>query len=620
MTKLKALFTSELPRIVIGLLFFVSGLAVDYFTRHLSFSVWAALLYILALAVSGYSVFIDAVRGIIRGDLLDEKFLMSVASVGAMIIGDMTEGVAVMLFFLVGEYFEHKAVARSRRSIRSLMDIRPDEATVITENGEETVDAEDVTVGSEIVVRAGERVPIDCVVIYGSADIDTSALTGEAIPKSAGVGTALESGSVVTNGVLNCKTTRLAEDSAAARILDLVENASEHKSREENFITVFSRFYTPTVVILALIMALIPPLFIEALSFSAAIYRALTFLVISCPCALVISVPMAFFGGIGGAASKGILFKGGNTFSALSRADTFVFDKTGTLTTGSFSVARTEPTDVSDEELLYYAASAEYGSTHPIAECMKSRAKTAVKPTSYTELAGKGVVAEVGGKTVLVGTDELLIEQGIAAPVPTYDGFSSVSVAINGAFAGRIYLSDLIKSEAKCSLMALRTLGIKRTVMLSGDKAARALQVSGELTITETHAELLPEDKYRHLEKIIENAEKTVFVGDGINDAPSLARADVGVAMGAIGSDSAIEAADVVIMSDKLDRLPTAVKIARKTMNIAKQNIFFAIGVKLAVLLLSALGFANMWLAVFADVGVAVIAILNAMRALKVRE
>lgn len=620
MEKIKKLLSSELSRIIVGFLLFLSALTVDYFTRHYSFSLWAFLLYLCALLVSGFSVFFDAARGIIRGDFLDEKFLMSIASVGAVIIGDMTEGVAVMLFFLVGEYFEHKAVARSRRSIRSLMDIRPDEATVITENGEETVDAEDVAIGSQIVVRAGERVPIDSVIISGSADVDTSALTGESIPRAVSVGDSIESGSVVVGGVLTCRTVRLAEESAASRILELVENATERKSREENFITVFSRFYTPIVVGLALVMAIFPPLFSESIGFTESVYRALTFLVISCPCALVISVPMAFFGGIGGAASKGILFKGGNTFSTLAKADSFVFDKTGTLTTGSFSVAKIEALKVSEEELIFYAASAEYGSNHPISECIKALCKNPKKPEKYREIPGKGIVATVDGHIVLVGCGKLMSENGITVPVSNFSDFSTVCVGLDSEFVGYICISDAVKPEARGAIEILSSLGISRTVMLSGDRQNRALDVARHLAITEVHAELLPEDKYTALEKIIAESNRAVFVGDGINDAPSLARADVGIAMGAIGTDAAIEAADVVIMSDSLDRLPTAVKISRKTMRIAKENIFFAIGVKLAVLVLSALGIANMWLAVFADVGVAVIAILNAMRTLKVRD
>ncbi len=617
MRKISVLFSKELFRIALSLAFFIAAFITELLTRHLSFSLGAMLLYITALLIAGTPVFCGAVRGILRKDLLDEKFLMSVASIGAVIIGDMSEGVAVMLFFLVGEFFEHKAVARSRRSIKSLMDIRPDEATVIENGTESVVDAEDVAVGSEIVIKTGERVPIDAVVISGSADIDTSALTGEPIPRAVAVGGRVESGSVVVSGVINCRTVRLAEESAAARILDLVENASERKSREENFITVFSRFYTPIVVLLAIIMAVIPPLFIDGMRWSDSVYRALSFLVISCPCALVISVPMAFFGGIGGAASKGILFKGGNVFSALARADTFAFDKTGTLTSGEFSVAKTTTYGISEAELLYYAASAEYGSAHPTAKCIRDTSSTATKPDKYREIAGKGVVAEVDSHTVLVGNLSLLDENYVEINVKDTSLSTLIFVAVDGVHRGTLEIRDTVKAEAKSALSRLGSLGVKRKVMLSGDRRENAERVGAELGIDEIKCELLPEDKYSNLENIINSSKSTVYVGDGINDAPALARCDVGIAMGAIGTDSAIEAADVVIMSDNLEKIPTAVTIARKTMRIAKTNIVFALTVKLVVLILSALGFANMWMAVFADVGVAVIAILNSMRTLR---
>ncbi len=621
MKKIISVFKSELGRIIIGLSLFVAAFVCELVSRpqpdhHLY--IIALPIYLLALLVSGIPVFVAAVRGILRGDLLDEKFLMSVASVGAVIIGEMSEGVAVMLFFLIGEYFEHRAVAHSRKSIRALMSIRPDEATVLMDGVEETVDAEDVEIGSTIIIRAGERVPIDSTVISGSADVDTSALTGESIPRAASVGSHVESGSVVMNGVITCRTDRMADESAAARILDLVENASENKSREESFITRFSRFYTPIVVGLAILMALLPPIF-RLMSWSDAVYSALNFLVISCPCALVISVPMAFFGGIGGAASKGILFKGGNVFSPLARADSFAFDKTGTLTTASFKVSQviTAP-GVDADTLVFLAASAEYGSNHPLSECVKSYAKTTVIPTEYKEIAGRGVKANVDGKCVLVGNIDLLRESGISLPENV--GSASLLVARDGEYIGQIIVTDGIKTEAEAAISNLKKLGIRRVAMLSGDRSDNAERVGRELGITEIHAELLPEKKYEKLSEIIASSSAAVYVGDGINDAPAIVSADVGIAMGAIGSDSAIEAADVVIMSDSLDRLPTAVKIARKTVRIAKMNIVFALAVKGAILALSALGFANMWLAVFADVGVAVIAILNAMRTMKIKD
>ena len=453
MKRLIGLFRSELSRIIIGLSLFVPAFILERVgegaAEHTLYII-SIILYSLSLVVAGIPVFFGAVRGLIRRDLLDEKFLMSIASVGAMIIGEMSEGVAVMLFFLVGEYFEHRAVAHSRRSIKELMNIRPDEACVVGEDGEErVVDAEDVEVGSTIVVRAGERVPIDSVVIGGSADLDTSALTGESIPRPVCEGSAAPGGAVVVGGVIRCTTVRTADESAAARILELVENANENKSREENFITKFSRFYTPIVVGLAILVAILPPLFVDSISFSDSIYSALTFLVISCPCALVISVPMAFFGGIGGAASKGILFKGGNVFSAVARADSFVFDKTGTLTSGSFSVREVEAVSIGREELLYYAASAEYGSTHPLAECIKEAAESAVIPEEYSELAGLGVKATVDGHGVLVGTARLLSECGVECEEGA--GNATVLVALDGKYVGN--LRQKMQSESFAHLV-----------------------------------------------------------------------------------------------------------------------------------------------------------------------
>lgn len=613
--KVISLAFCELGRIIIGLLLFAAALITERLTEGEGFPVAAFLLYLFSLLVAGLPVFVDAVRGILRRDLLDEKFLMSIASVGAMIIREWSEGVAVMLFFLVGEYFEHKAVSRSRNSIRALMDIRPDEACVLKDGVEETVDADDVAVGSVIVIRAGERVPIDSVVLTGSADIDTSALTGEAIPRPVSCGSHIDGGAVVINGVLTARTLRPADESAAARILELVENANERKSRTENFITAFSHYYTPIIVCIALLLAVIPPIF-SWLTWTDSVYRALMCLVISCPCALVISVPLAFFGGIGGAASKGILYKGGNTFSALAHADTFAFDKTGTLTSGDFSVSSVHPVGISESELLYLAASAEYGSNHPIALCIKNASKESVVPTSVSEKAGKGVFANVGGVHVLVGTPSLLSEYSVKITVENAPA-GAIFVAKNGTFAGYLVISDKIKDEAATAISSLRRCGVTKTVMLSGDRRANAEAVGERLGIDEVFAELLPEEKFEKLEELIKTSRGTVYVGDGINDAPALALADVGVAMGSIGADSAIEAADVVIMSDDLARLPTAVKIARKTVRISTENIVFALGIKIAILTLGILGIANMWLAVFADVGVAALAILNSMRTLR---
>jgi len=606
---------SELGRILLGAFLLLAAVLTDYLTRMNSFSLTAFLLYISALLVSGAPVFIDAVKGILRRDLLDEKFLMSIASVGAMIIGEMSEGVAVMLFFLIGEYFEHKAVAKSRRSIRALMDIKADEACVIIDGEERVVDADDVEVGSLIVIRAGERVPIDAVVTSGTADVDTSAVTGESIPRSVSEGGTVDAGSIVLNGVLFAKTLRLADESAAARILQLVEEANDRKSKTESFITRFSRFYTPIVVSLAVLLAIIPPLF-KLVSWNEAIYRALIFLVISCPCALVISVPMAFFGGIGGAASKGILYKGGSTFSALSKADTFVFDKTGTLTSGEFSVSEVHPIGVSEDTLVFYAASAEYGSTHPISNCIKSLCQNPVIPTDTKVVAGEGIIASVNGEEVLVGNLSLMKNSKISG-IPELQIPGVVYAALRGEYIGYLVISDKVKKEAKEAVSTLHNQGAKRIAILSGDRRENVMSVAGELQIDEAYCELLPENKYKKLQEIINSSTSTVYVGDGINDAPSITLAEVGIAMGGIGSDSAIEAADVVIMSDNLEKIPLAVRIARKTVRIAKENIAFALGVKLSVMVLGALGIANMWLAVFADVGVCALAILNSMRTLK---
>ncbi len=617
---IKKLFTEELGRIILGLIFFLTAFILEHTAApsEEAFYLPSFLLYLFALIISGAPVFVSAVRGILRRDLLDEKFLMSIASVGAMIVGEYSEGAAVMLFFLVGEYFEHKAVAKSRKSIRALMDICPDEARVLKDGEESLVDSEDVEVGDIIVIRAGERVAVDCEVISGSADVNTSAVTGEALPRPAKEGTELQSGVVVINGVLYAKALRQAEESAAARILELVENANERKSKTESFITKFSHFYTPIVVGLAALIAILPPIF-DLLSWNAAVYRALIFLVISCPCALVISVPMAFFGGIGGAASKGILYKGGNTFSALAKADVFAFDKTGTLTSGEFSVTSVNPAErIEKEHLLFLAASAESGSNHPIASCIKNASQKTCSPSEVKEIAGEGISAVIGGARVLVGNETLLKNHGVKIPENAIR--DAILVAENGNYIGTISVTDKLKPEARDAISALKASGAERIVMLSGDRRINAERVGQELGIDEVYSELLPEEKFSKLEKLISASKNTVYVGDGINDAPSIARADVGVAMGAIGSDSAIEAADVVIMSDNLKKLPTALKAARKTVSISIQNIIFALGVKGAILVLGALGFANMWLAVFADVGVAALAILNSMRTLRLRD
>ena len=607
--KIWSFLRRDTVKIIGGFILFGIALLLD----GLALPIPALVFYILTLLFAGLEVFYEAILGIFRRDVFDEKFLMSIGAVGALIIGKSSEGCAVMLFFVVGEFFEHLAVSRSRKSIKALMDICPDEACVLRGEEELTLDAEDVEVGDILVLRAGERVAVDAEVISGTADINTAHLTGEALPRSVSAGMLIESGSVVLDGMLRARAVRRAEESAASRILSLVETATENKAREEYFITKFARYYTPAVVALALIIAIVPSVFGWLLP-SEAIYRALVFLVFSCPCALVISVPMSFFGGIGCAASRGILYKGGNVMSPLSRAKTFAFDKTGTLTKGELSISAVKCYGVNESELLSLAAAAEHGSAHPIAEAIKAACGDYTPADEVKEIAGRGILATVGGEPLLVGNAAFMKDNGILPP--DSDGSkTSVFVARDGKLLGAISLSDSVKEEAGAAIDALYKLGVKKTVMLTGDVKAAADAVGTELGISEVYSGLLPEDKYAAVKGLIENG-GCVFVGDGINDAPSLALSDVGIAMGELGSDSAIEAADVVIMSDNLSRIPEAIAIAKNTLSIAKSNIIFALGVKGIVLVLGALGYMNMWLAVFADVGVAMIAILNAMRAL----
>ena len=611
MKRLISFVKGDIGKITLGVIFFVSALIVEQ--KLHTYAGFA--LYVIALLISGGEVFLGAVKGLIRRDLLDEKFLMSLASIGAMIVGEWSEGVAVMLFFLVGETFEHYAVRRSRASIRALMDICPDEVCVLVDGEEEIMDTEDVEIGSVIIIRPGERVPIDSVVICGSADVDTSSMTGEPIPVSVSVGSELSSGFIVKNGLLKARTVRLSGDSAAARVLALVENANESKSPEESFITKFSRYYTPVVVIIALIVAIIPPI-LGFRQLGESIYTALTFLVISCPCALVISVPMAFFGGIGGAAAKGILFKGGNVFSKVATVERACFDKTGTLTNGKFEISSVECFDIDREALLSYVASTEWASNHPIADCLKGASDKIIPYSSVNEYAGEGMIADFGEVKCAVGNHRLMDRVGALTP-NTQNTVSRVYVALDGRLRGIITISDKIKSEASSAISELRRLGVKRTYIFSGDREEGVRRVADAVGVDEAHSSLTPEAKFEMLEQTIANARSTMYVGDGINDSPSLARADVGVAMGSVGQDSAIEAADVVIMTDNLAKLPQAIKIARKTISISWQNIIFALGVKGLILILGLFGIANMWLAVFADVGVAVLAILNSMRALR---
>ncbi len=607
---IKRLYRSDGVKIGVSLAFFALGILFS-----LLFSgIVSPIFFVLALLFSGGEVFVGAVKGILRLDPLDEKFLMSIAAVGAMIVGEWSEGAAVMIFYLVGESFEHRAVRRSRASIKALMDICPDEACIIVDGEEQVVDADEVTVGASLVIRPGERVAVDCIVTSGSANIDTSAMTGESMPLSASAGSILSSGFVVKDGLIYAEALRVSGESSAARVLELVEFASENKSKEESFITRFSKVYTPIVVLLALLVSAVPPL-VRFSTLSTSVYTALTFLVISCPCALVISVPMAFFGGIGGGASRGILFKGGNVFSKLARVKNVAFDKTGTITSGRFEISEVIEVSAQREKILFVAASAESASNHPIAECIKGAAQNTTSPTSAREIAGKGVEALISGKKCAVGNLSLMESVGVRVP-EIYLDLGAVFVAEEGVLLGAILLCDSVKEEALPAVKCIKRLGVKNTVILSGDREEKVKRVCALAGIDSYFAELSPEEKYQKLEELIEKG-ATVYLGDGINDAPALARADVGIAMGSIGQDSAIEASDAVIMTDDLSKLPEAILIARKTIRIARENIVFAIGVKGLILLLGLFGFANMWLAVFADVGVAVLAVLNSMRTLR---
>ena len=582
--------------------------------------------------IIGYDVLRKAVLGIVNGQVFDENFLMALATIGAFATGDYAEAVFVMLFYQTGELFQDYAVGKSRSSIAALMDIRPDTANLETENGLKEVDPEDVAVGSVIVVKPGERVPLDGTVLEGSSTLDTAALTGESLPRNIHAGDDIISGCVNLTGLLRVTVTKPCEESTVSKILELVENSSEKKAVSEQFITRFAKYYTPCVVYAALALFLIPtvllavlpapPAFLAGTVWTEWLHRALTFLVISCPCALVISVPLSFFGGIGGASKCGILVKGGNYLEALAKADTVVFDKTGTLTKGTFAVTAVHPeAGFTEKQVLEYAALAEQYSTHPIAVSLREACKTALdaqRVSDVEEIAGHGIMARVDGKAVGVGNSRLMERQNVSW-LPCELPGTIVHVTIDGFYAGHIVISDLPKPDAKDAIAGLKALGVKNTVMLTGDAKEVAHTVADALGLDEYHAELLPADKVSRVEALLkQETGKLAFVGDGINDAPVLTRADIGIAMGGLGSDAAIEAADVVLMDDQPGKIPVAIRIARKTVRIVHENIIFALTVKAIVLLMGALGKAPMWLAVFADVGVAFIAILNAMRCLSV--
>ncbi len=608
-------------------------------------TVWRIAKFIAYTAVYieiGYDILIKAVKGIIKGQVLDENFLMAIATIGAYVLaiysgsGDYVEAIAVMLFYQTGELFQSVAVGKSRKSISDLMDIRPDTALIMVDGELTEADPDDIEIGSEIIVRAGDKIPIDGIITEGTTTLDTAALTGESMPREATVGDTVLSGCINLTGTLTIKTTKEFGESTASKILELVENSSSNKSRSENFITRFARVYTPAVCILALVLALIPPMISGAIlhtgyTFGTWIYRALTFLVISCPCALVISIPLTFFAGLGAASRSGVLVKGSNYLEALSKTGCIVMDKTGTLTVGRFKVTEIHSDRFSQDEILKYAAAAEQASTHPIAVALCNSYKEKVlngqssadpiipAASDITEHSGKGISAVIDSHNILAGNYKLMDEQGISYDTPDTTG-TVVHVAVDGNYAGYIILNDVVKPNSKEAIKTLGRLGVDRVVMLTGDNDKTAADIASQLGITEYKSNLLPEDKVTNVEAFLKEmpAGKVLsFAGDGINDAPVLAMADVGIAMGALGSDAAIEAADVVLMDDDPASICKAIRISRRSMRIVYENIVFAIGVKLVCLVLGALGIANMWLAIFADVGVMVIAVLNAIRALR---
>ena len=621
----------KLLRIILTAVLLAGAWLVEHFV---ALPMWQVLLvYLVPYLVISYDVLGEAVEGIMEGDPFDENFLMSIATIGALLIGflpgaepQFIEGVFVMLFFQLGELFEHYAEDKARDSISELMDIRPDVANVERNGVVASVSPEEVMIGETVIVKPGEKIPLDGRVLEGSSSLNTVALTGESMPRDISAGMEVISGCVNLSGVLKVQVEKAYSESTAAKIIQLVEEAGDNKSRSESFIRRFARVYTPIVVIAALALAVIPPFFYDsyAPAFGVWLYRALTFLVVSCPCALVISIPLTFFAGIGGASHKGILIKGGNYMDALSKLSTVVFDKTGTLTRGTFDVEAIHPEKLSEHELLHLAAHVERYSTHPIALALRmayANEKDNCTVEDIQETAGQGITATVNNQKVSVGNSRLMATLGITIPTCkrcTSHAGTIVHVAIDGEYAGHIVISDQLKADAVKAIESLKQLGVSKTVMLSGDKREVVEQVAEQTKVTEYYAELLPTDKVKHVERLIaeKNAGETIaFVGDGINDAPVLARADVGIAMGALGSDAAIEAADVVLMDDKPSKIALAIELSRRTIFIAKENAWFAIGIKVAVLLLATFGMASMGLAVFADVGVMVLAVLNAMRA-----
>ena len=604
-------------KIIIALILFIFAMVVKFENELINKGI-----FIISYIIVGFEILRKAVRNIFRGKVFDENFLMSVATIGAFGIGEFPEAVAVMLFYQIGELFQSYAVDKSRKSIASLMDIRPDYANVFRNEKIEKVNPEEVKIGDTIIVKPGEKIPLDGTIIEGTTTLDTKALTGESLPREAKEGDKVLSGCINLNGVIKIKVEKEYGESTVSKILDLVENASSKKSKSENFITKFAKYYTPIVVIIALVLAIIPPLIISGATFSDWIYRALSFLVVSCPCALVISIPLSFFGGIGGASKMGVLIKGSNYLEALSNTEIAVFDKTGTLTKGVFEVQKVEPVEISKEELLKISAYAENYSNHPISKSIKQAYKKEIDEKqikNYEELSGLGISAKINNQEVLVGNEKLMQEKGIdfekCADIGTI-----LYVAKEGKYVGYILIADEIKNDSKQTIEELKKNGVKQTVMLTGDKKEVGESVAKEIGIDKVYTELLPTDKVQKVEELLKTKTakgKLAFVGDGINDAPVLALADIGIAMGGLGADSAIEAADVVIMTDEPSKIIRSIKLSKKTMRIVKENIVFAIAIKVLVLILAAFGLSTMWEAVFADVGVSIIAIINALRALK---
>jgi len=607
----------QLIKIIIALILFVTAICLKFNNELIN-----KILFIASYIIVGIDVLKEAIENIFKGEVFDENFLMTVATIGAFIIGEWPEAVCVMLFYQIGEFFEDYAVDHSKKSIANLMDVRPDFANVIRNGEQIKVNPNEVKIDEIIIVKPGEKIPLDGIVIEGNTNLDTKALTGESLPKQVIINEQILSGCINLTNVIKIKVTKEYEESTVNKILDLVENASEKKAKSENFITKFAKYYTPTVVIISIFLAIIPSFVLKIGTFSEWIYRALSFLVVSCPCALVISIPLSFFGGIGGASKKGILIKGGNYLEALSCLETVVFDKTGTLTKGVFEIEHAKSENISNDKLLEIAAYSEYYSNHPISLSIKQTYKKEIdenKIEKIEEKPGYGIIAKIWGKDILVGNEKLMEENNIKFEKCKTIG-TTLYIAENSEYMGHITIADKIKDDAKNTIERLKKIGIKQTIMLTGDKKSVGEYVAKELRMDKVYTELLPNEKVDKVEEMLKTKSKNrklAFIGDGINDAPVLAMSDIGIAMGGLGSDAAIEAADIVIMTDELPKIVSSIKIARKTMRIVKENIVFAIIVKILVLILSAIGIATMWEAVFADVGVTIIAIINSFRLLK---